>query len=122
MRRPPALLLALASIACQPKVPEACAQMCSAAGALYGGCLDDWGVGWEGAGYADQAEFEESCEVWAWEMALLARDAQKRGVLTDEAALDRTCSDRATALSDPAATCEDFTEIDWNQVPWQTSE
>jgi hypothetical protein len=90
---------------CGEAVPIACADMCHAAAVLYGACLDDWGVGWEAAGYADESDFVDACDTWAWEQAVLERDAGREGQL------EATCEARRSRLE--GGTCDDFTEIDW---------
>lgn len=92
--------------------PDPCADMCLEAEALYGACLGDWGASWSDAGYADGDDFIDACETWAWEMRRLERAGGDRG-WTDE-----TCAVREARFAQ--GTCSDFTETDWNQMPWTT--
>lgn len=91
--------------------PDPCAPMCRAATALYGTCLDEWGLDWSSAGYDDAAHFAESCETWAWTSRLLEADAGEDG------AVDRVCRTRRARFE--AGTCEDLTAVDWNGLPWE---
>lgn len=116
----PLLLLALTGCAPDP-APPACVQMCAEAAVLYGGCLEEWGAGWEAAGYADQQDFLGACETWAWQMGLLEEDAVQAGEAGAAGATLRACRTRATAFADPAATCETYTGIDWNTPPWDAA-
>ena len=110
-------------LACStPEPPPACARMCDAAAALYGGCLTDWGADWSAAGYADEAEFLGSCETWGWEMTLLQADAIKQGTWSDPSWVADTCSARASALSAEDAACTAYTDIEWNNVPWASED
>ena len=99
-------------LACADPVPVECTSMCSAAADLYGGYLEDWGVGWPEAGYSDRQDFLDRCEVWAWEMRLLEEDAGVSGHL------EQVCIEREELLSSPEAICSDYTNIDWSEVPW----
>lgn len=114
----PLLLL----LACS-EAPDPCATMCVQAEALYGTCLEQWGVGWEAAGYADGDDFLASCETWAWEMELLEEAAVKRGELEQTGAVDATCNERAEAFAAAQADtagpdCAAYTDIAWDQAPW----
>lgn len=103
-------------LACAVEAPPACDAMCSSAAELYGGCLEDWGVGWEAAGYADEDDFLNSCSTWAWEMQVLEEDAVERG----EAAggeVAATCRERTALLEAEDATCKTYTELEW-EAPW----
>ena len=111
------MLLFLA--ACAVEAPKACDPMCSSAAELYGGCLEDWGVGWEGAGYEDREDFVDACDTWAWEMHVLEEDAVDRGVASDVGAVDAACEDRDAAMRAPDATCDAYTGVDWNEPPWE---
>ena len=84
--------------------------------ALYGGCLEDWGVDWDAAGYADEEAFEGSCATWAWEMQLLEDDATERGEASG-GELEALCVERRDALSDEDATCQTYTDLEWG-APW----
>jgi len=97
--------------------PDPCTPMCAAATDLYGRCLDDWGVGWSAAGYDNAGDFRDACETWAWEMQHLEREARRRDPAV-KGQVDATCRTRRDRFSDPDATCEDFTEIDWSRSPW----
>lgn len=113
-------------LACATR-PDPCAAMCARAEELYGACLADWGLGWEAAGYEDGADFVDRCETWAWEMRILERAAVRRGELDGTGAVDATCTQREAALSaaiDAADTgaprdCAAYTDIAWDEVPWQ---
>ncbi|TNE87602.1 MAG: hypothetical protein EP330_18065 [Deltaproteobacteria bacterium] len=111
-----ALLLVL--VACAPAIPPACPSMCEEAAELYGGCLESWDLDWQAAGYDHRGHFVGSCETWAWEMARVHDDALRRGLTQDETWLDQTCEARAASFADPEATCDDYTSVDWNAVPW----
>ena len=104
--------------ACAPEVPESCVTMCEAATTVYAGCLEQWELDWPAAGYDDAQAFTASCETWAWEMRLLHRDALRRGYTADRTWLAQTCDERDATLSSESATCEDYTDIDWNELPW----
>lgn len=106
-------------MACTPQVPPVCVDMCAAATELYGGCLDDWGVGWSDAGYDDQAAFRDSCETWAWEVAVLEQDAVKQGTIDQAGSLEPECQARLDVLTAPDATCSAYTEMAWDELPWQ---
>ena len=99
-------------LACADPVPEECTLMCSSAAALYGECLESWGVGWEEAGYEDEPDFLARCEVWAWEMLLLEQDAGEQGTVAG------LCKQREALFSSDEAVCTDYTSIDWSEVPW----
>jgi hypothetical protein len=90
--------------------------MCSSAAELYGGCLEDWGVGWEAAGYDDEDDFLGSCSTWAWEMQVLEDDAVERGeaVGGEVAAI---CAERRALLDAEDATCQTYTDLEWG-APW----
>ena len=103
---------------CAPEVPESCVAMCEAATGVYGDCLVEWELDWPAAGYDDAEAFTASCETWAWEMRVLHRDALRRGLTDERQWLDQTCEERSTTLSSEGVTCEDYTAIDWNEVPW----
>jgi hypothetical protein len=102
----------------QAESPAACDQMCASAAALYGGCLEDWGVDWSAAGYDGEDGFSGSCETWGWEMSLLQEDAIARGVWEESGWLSSVCTERRDALSDEEATCAAYTDIEWNDIPW----
>ncbi len=106
-------------VACDPTPePDPCAEMCEAAAVLYGGCLRDWGAGWEAAGYDDEADFLDACNTWAWELRLLEEDAVERGVIEETGQIDGICLARRDAFTAEDATCSTYTSIDWNDVPW----
>lgn len=102
------LLVALVSCGAEP---DPCTPMCAAATALYGGCLESWGVEWTSAGYDDEAHFTESCETWAWSSRLLEEDAGKSGEI------DAVCRERRVLFEE--GECSDFTSTDWSTLPWQ---
>lgn len=93
--------------------------MCEAAGELLGVCVEDWELDWSAVGYADQADFLESCDAWAWQARLLERDARRRGEV-DRGAVDALCHQREAELSAALETrdCEAWTETDWSTMPW----
>jgi hypothetical protein len=101
--------------ACEREDP--CETMCATARNLYGSCLDEWGASWTAAGYADGDEFEASCQTWAWQMRRLEKEARGRGE-AEMGDVDQVCRVRAACLADSAATCDDFTDIDWDDTPW----
>ncbi len=104
---------------CAPVLePDPCEAMCRAAAELYGSCLQDWGAGWESAGYDDEPDFLDSCETWAWEMRLLEEDALQQGVIDEKGQVEATCTERRAAFESDAATCSTYTSIDWNDAPW----
>lgn len=107
-------LLAIALVGCGRRADDPCEAMCAAAADLYGGCLDDWGVGWTAAGYADEYDFIDACETWAWQMRRLEDRAGHNG------ATDAACARRTARFEAPDATCDDYTSIDWSSPPWQT--
>ena len=90
------LLVALVSCGAEP---DPCTPMCAAATALYGGCLESWGVEWTSAGYDDEADFTESCETWAWSSRLLEEDAGKSGEIVPYAASGAYSSRKASAAT-----------------------
>ena len=77
--------------------------MCQEATDLYGACLTDWGLDWEGAGFTDAGAHLESCEVWSWEESLLG----------DPEIVDEICVQRAAIFRE--GTCADYTSINWNE-------
>lgn len=98
--------------------PDPCVAMCDAAAELYGSCLDSWELGWDSAGYQDQADFVHRCETWAWEARLLEDDAGEAGTI------DALCQQRAEtfdlAMADPEAPeCAAYTDIEWDVMPWE---
>lgn len=107
MRRFLPLVLALLG-GCAPGVPEACPEMCLEAAALYGGCIEEWGLDWPAVGYEDERAYVHSCETWAWEARLLTRDEPDW--------LGATCLARRDAFAEPEATCEDYAAVDWSLV------
>lgn len=92
---------------------DPCTATCDAAASLYGGCLADWGAGWEAAGYADEADFVDACATWAWELRQLEADAGRTGEV------DAECEARTEALAAEDATCDTYTSMDWNTPPWE---
>jgi len=114
------LLLVITTLGCQRNtIPPACRQMCSAAASLYGGCLEEWGVDWEAAGYDDEDAFVESCTTWSWEMSILSEHALEEELPgASEDWLVETCATRRDAFSADDATCSAYTDIEWNNVPW----
>ena len=99
-------------LSCAPEETDVCTTMCKAAESLYGDCLSSWGADWEAAGYADADAFTESCETWAFEMRTLETDAGQEGATT------LVCEERTSAMNAEDATCDAFTGVDWNTVPW----
>ncbi|MED5371294.1 MAG: hypothetical protein VX899_09785 [Myxococcota bacterium] len=109
----PIWLSLLACAAHPDQAPEPCLQMCAEAQSLYGACLEDWGLGWEDAGYSDGQDFQASCEVWTWELLVLEEEEISAG---DPSAAHRTesmCSERLADLSADEATCSAYTEQQW---------
>ena len=113
MRR--ALLLLLIG-GCQQAV-DPCDAMCDAGAALYGGCLDGWGVEWSSAGYDDEQDWREACAAWAWELRLLEADAVAHGQ-AQGGEDDALCVEREALWRDDGATCTDYSQVDWSEVPW----
>lgn len=111
------LLLALAGCD-EPEAPASCARMCAAASTLYGGCLTDWGVDWDAAGFDDEDAFLNSCSTWGWQMSLLQDAALEDGTLDDPGWLEATCTEREVAMSAEDASCSAYTDIEWNNAPW----
>lgn len=114
----PVLLVGAVAACDRTPEPDPCAEMCNAAAVLYGGCLADWGAGWEAAGYSDEEDFLDACATWAWELRLLEQDAVDQGVIDEAGQVDSTCEARRDALSADDATCSTYTSIDWNDAPW----
>ena len=117
----PRALLLLALAGCADDAPDPCARMCDAAAALYGGCLEEWGAGWEAAGYEDDRDFLGSCETWAWQLRVLEEDAVETGEIAEGGQVDAVCRERAADLSAEDAACEAFTSLDWHTPPWRES-
>ena len=105
--------LLLLLVGCGTPLPPACVEMCAAAASLYGGCLEDWGGDWTMAGYADQEEFVDACQTWAWEMQQLEAHHG------DEGWTEGTCAERAPTFA--GGDCASFTGTDWNQMPWDAT-
>jgi hypothetical protein len=101
--------------ACDREDP--CEAMCATARHLYGSCLAEWDVDWTSAGYEDGDDFEASCLTWSWQMRRLEREARGRGE-AEIGDVDQVCEARTACLSDSAATCDTFTNIDWDDTPW----
>jgi hypothetical protein len=118
MHRLAPLLLLLSAGCASDEAPPACVEMCVAAAGLYGACLSDWGADWEAAGYADEDDFLGACETWAWEMSLLEIDAVERGEADASGSLVQTCEARESAFKEEDASCDAYTEVDWNARPW----
>jgi hypothetical protein len=95
--------------------------MCVHAAELYEPCLIEWGLDWPAAGYDDRAHFLGSCDTWSWEMAQVHRDALRRGLTEERDWLVNTCDARSAAFSAPEATCDDYTSVDWDSVPWSVT-
>lgn len=95
--------------------PDPCTLMCEAAADLYGGCLRDWGAGWEAAAYADEDDFLDACGTWAWETRQLEVEAGESG------ATDAACESREALFAAEDATCDDYTTMDWSTPPWAES-
>lgn len=94
------------------RLPAPCERLCADFVLQQGACLEARGLDWPAAGYADADEAQSACETWAWEMALLARDAGCPDAVSAE------CAARESALE--AVDCPD--ELDWNEAPasWET--
>ena len=93
---------------------DPCEAMCDAAAALYEGCLVEWGVSWDQAGFDGQLGFLESCDTWAWELRVLEEDAQEAG------AVDAICRERSALFE--SGTCDDYTSNDWDALPWEAGD
>ncbi len=79
--------------------PEGCDAMCAA------------GVARAAACGADATSWEESCETWAWEQTILARDADRLPEL------ETACAERKERFTE--GDCESFLGEDWNEpVAW----
>lgn len=46
---------------------------------MQGECLAADGLGWEAAGHADEADYIDACETWAWEQVRIDRASGRRG-------------------------------------------
>ncbi len=110
------MLLLLSIVACGEPAADPCEPMCSSAAALYGGCLEGWGLDWTAAGYEDEEDFLGSCATWAWELRVLEEAAIERGELAAGGHVDAVCEERAELFQD--GVCSDYTDIDWSQPPW----
>lgn len=107
------VFLSLCGILGCAEPPDPCAPMCAAATELYGGCLADWGVAWSSAGYEDAEDFRETCDTWAWQTRILEEEAGKSGQI------DGLCRERRALFE--AGSCDDFTGINWSELPWQSA-
>lgn len=87
---------------------DPCDATCDAAADAWGACLDARGAAWEDAGWADEADFRESCATWGWVQHRLARDAGVDGVCEDRTAEIRV-------LSDPCGVAG----LDWDGAAWE---
>lgn len=119
------MLVALPLLLACARAPDPCTDMCGSAATLYGGCLESWGLGWSAAGYADQADFLDRCQTWAWEERLLEARAVRQGQAGAEGSVDATCTERdaafTAAAADPEALqCAVYTDIAWDEAPWET--
>ena len=92
--------------------PDPCEPFCALAASTRGECLADEGLDWEAAGYEDEADYAGSCETWAWEQRLLAREAGG-----DPDAVGARCE----ALGEAVETggCEALAAIDWDDPAWE---
>jgi len=99
-RRTIGLLLALWGGAGCGAPPAACEALCDHSTQLYGACLDEWGLDWVDAGYADAAAYTNSCDTWVFEEQRLDRDA-------GEGDLEATCVVMDAALTD----CNSWFEV-----------
>ena len=106
------IMLVLA-LGCAQQADDPCDAMCAEAAEVYTHCLEDWDADWNAAGYSDEADFIDACDTWVWEMRLIA---EEHG---DADTVDATCTERAERFSE--GQCNDFTDIDWNDMPWETS-
>jgi hypothetical protein len=111
------VILLLALLSCV-EAPEPCVDMCAEAAAVQCGCLESWGSDWSDIGMESQQDFYARCQTWAWEMALLEKDARSRGVLEDAGVLEDVCEERTEALQDPELSCEEWSAMDWSVTPW----
>ena len=103
-------------VACAGPEPDPCEPMCEEAAALYGGCLEEWGLQWSDAGYEDQAHYLESCSTWAWELRELEAAAVERGELSRSGRVDAVCVEREELFA--SGSCEDYTAINWSEPLW----
>jgi hypothetical protein len=111
----------LALVACaEEEVPAVCKKMCLSAASVYDECLTDWDVEWSATGYDDQQAFIHSCETWAWEMEKLENDAVDNELINEKGWLKSTCIERDAILSKDESACSDYTDIDWNNTPWDS--
>ena len=94
--------------------------MCRSAAAVYEECLTDWDVDWPATGYEDRESFIHSCETWSWEMVKLENDAVDNELISEKGWLKSTCTEREAILSKDESTCSDYTDIDWNNTPWDS--
>ena len=95
---------------CTGAEEDSCEDMCLAAADLYGGCLQEWGEGWETAGYTCREDYIHSCNTWAWETKILATDVGAEEVVQE------VCLDRAALFE--SGECSDYTSVDWNEDLW----
>ena len=114
-------LFLLAVTACaEEDIPVVCEQMCLSAASVYGECLAEWDVEWSATDYDDKQAFIHSCETWAWEMEKLQNDAVRNGLIAETDWLKSTCTERHALLSKDESICSDYTDIDWNNTPWDS--
>ena len=106
-------LVAMAS-GCSVETPPVCATTCATLLEAQQSCLDDLELEWTDLGHESPESFAHSCETWSWELAVLERDAVRRGEATKGAAADH-CAERTAELGD--ASCIDLQRLDW-RVPW----
>ena len=99
------------------KPPAVCEDMCLAGTLLYGACLEDWGLDWTAAGYADAQAHRDSCEVWAWEQAQFEAHARSQGIQSAEGWLADSCASGLDEFESPEATCSAYSEFPWTETP-----
>ncbi len=98
-------MIAVLLAACGP-VADDCAIVCTPWVDALAACLAEEGLDWESAGYAGPADAANSCELWAFEEALVSRH---NGV--GRSAFRAACAQHAANLAD-LAPCDAAIEAD----------
>ena len=98
---------------------DPCADMCQAAVDTHSACLAQWEAQWTDFGYADEQDFRNSCDTWAWEMRLLEKDARSVGDLDESGVVDGVCLEREKFLLSDTFNCDAWSSLDWNETPWK---
>lgn len=107
-------ILLLFSLSACDGAEDACAPFCRAASDAQAACLAASDLDWEALGYADQDDWLESCQTWAWEQRQLARDA---GV--SAGAVDAACQAQEGAME--GGGCSEIQSFDWNDPVWESA-